>query len=76
MFMSTTGQGFKVEYPSITLHAVSRAENGPSIYCQLDEGSPEAETVEDDVVPDMRELVIVPKTAEACAYAHSTFITM
>ncbi|KIP11057.1 hypothetical protein PHLGIDRAFT_21938 [Phlebiopsis gigantea 11061_1 CR5-6] len=64
VFMSTTGRGFKVEYPSITLHAVSRAENGPSIYCQLDESSPEA-PAEDDEVPDMRELIIIPKAAEA-----------
>ena len=63
--MSITGRGFKVEYPSITLHAISRAENGPSIYCQLDESTPEAQA-DDDEIADMRELVIIPRTAEAC----------
>ncbi|KAJ7678548.1 regulator of volume decrease after cellular swelling-domain-containing protein [Mycena rosella] len=43
VFMSTTGRGFQIEYPAITLHAVSRAEAGPSIYCQLDEHAGEAE---------------------------------
>ena len=37
VFMSTTGHGFKIDYPSITLHAISRAGDRPSIYCQLDE---------------------------------------
>jgi chloride channel, nucleotide-sensitive, 1A len=37
--MSTTGRGLQIEYPSISLHAISRAaEPGTaSIYCQLDE---------------------------------------
>lgn len=36
--MSTTGKGFQITYPSITLHAISRSGEGPaSIYCQLDE---------------------------------------
>lgn len=38
VFMSTTGKGFQITYPSITLHAISRSGEGPaSIYCQLDE---------------------------------------
>ncbi|KAJ3726088.1 regulator of volume decrease after cellular swelling-domain-containing protein [Lentinula raphanica] len=37
VFMSKTGKGFQIEYPSITLHAVSRGDTPPSIYCQLDE---------------------------------------
>ena len=35
--MSNTGHGFQIEYPSITLHAISRQDEQPSIYCQLDE---------------------------------------
>lgn len=35
--MSNTGHGFQIEYPSITLHAISRQDGQPSIYCQLDE---------------------------------------
>ena len=37
LFMSNTGRGFQIEYPSITLHAISRRDGQPSIYCQLDE---------------------------------------
>jgi len=62
VFMSSTGRGFQVKYPAITLHAISRADgSSPSIYCQLDEAAGEApvdETSED--LSDMRELSIVP----------------
>ncbi|RDX41741.1 hypothetical protein OH76DRAFT_1411829 [Lentinus brumalis] len=67
VFISATGKGFQVDYPSITLHAISRAEAGPSIYCQLDD-APAAEAavqVEEDDVANMRELVIVPKDSSA-----------
>ncbi|KAI0749896.1 regulator of volume decrease after cellular swelling-domain-containing protein [Daedaleopsis nitida] len=69
VFLSATGRGFQVEYPSITLHAISRAESGPSIYCQLDEPSPEepAEATEEDGedASGMRELVIIPQNPSA-----------
>lgn len=67
--MSTTGVGFQIEYPAITLHAVSRGESGPSIYCQLDEsfgevnGGPAANEDEDT---EMRELTVVPKNSDSC----------
>ncbi|ESK85124.1 methylosome subunit [Moniliophthora roreri MCA 2997] len=65
-FTSTTGRGFQIEYPSITLHAISRSQSGPSIYCQLDETSVEVNgntASEGDAVEDMdmRELNIVPQ---------------
>lgn len=63
MFMSATGRGFQIEYPAITLHAVSRANSGPSIYCQLDEQPESGETslnTELDGANDMRELSIIP----------------
>lgn len=64
--MSSTGKGLQIEYPSITLHAISRAENGPSIYCQLDESAPEVlAAANDEDTTDMRELIIVPKTVES-----------
>jgi len=63
VFMSTTGHGFQIGYPAITLHAVSRAESGPSIYCQLDEQAGVTNSLDDDaVIADMRELCIVPQT--------------
>ena len=67
--MSSTGRGIQVEYPTITLHAVSRAESGPSIYCQLDENpgsaEQEVENGEEDEITPMRELNIVPQNAAA-----------
>jgi nucleotide-sensitive chloride channel 1A len=63
--MSVTGRGFQLEYPSITLHAISRTESGPSIYCQLDEtpAGDQPDNGEDD--SPMRELKIVPERVEA-----------
>lgn len=63
--MSITGRGFQLEYPSITLHAISRTESGPSIYCQLDEtpAGDQPGNCEDD--SPMRELKIVPERVEA-----------
>jgi chloride channel, nucleotide-sensitive, 1A len=60
-------QGFQIPYPAITLHAISRVDTGPSIYCQLDDSyNPNlvngtgASELEDDEAGEMRELVIVP----------------
>ncbi|KAG7089626.1 hypothetical protein E1B28_011291 [Marasmius oreades] len=66
VFISATARGFQIDYPSITLHAVSRSESGSSIYCQLDESSGELEVEadnEEDMV--MRELNIVPQDASS-----------
>jgi len=62
VFMGHAGRGFQIPYPSITLHAISRAASGPSIYCQLDDNIGEEATIEstEDVV-EMRELTVVPQ---------------
>ncbi|OJT09540.1 Methylosome subunit pICln [Trametes pubescens] len=69
VFMSATGRGFQLEYPSITLHAISRGEQGPSIYCQLDDtiNAPENTKPQNDEedVADMSELTILPKDPSA-----------
>jgi chloride channel, nucleotide-sensitive, 1A len=67
--MSTSGRGFQIPYPAITLHAVSRAESGPSIYCQLDDSTdaPEATSANDEGT-EMRELTIIPQNAASCKY--------
>ncbi|KZT68770.1 hypothetical protein DAEQUDRAFT_765975 [Daedalea quercina L-15889] len=68
VFMSASGRGWSVEYPSITLHAISRAESGPSIYCQLDAALAHAdgdEPVDEDADTEMKELIVVPKDAAA-----------
>jgi chloride channel, nucleotide-sensitive, 1A len=72
-FVSSTGKGFQVPYPSITLHAVSRAEAGPSIYCQLDDQTtpPDGDAAlqngngEDEEDFPMRELSIIPQDASS-----------
>ena len=64
-FISVTGRGFQVEYPSITLHAISRTESGPCIYCQLDETPIGNQTDNDDDDVPMRELKIIPERVEA-----------
>lgn len=47
-------------YTSITLHAISRAESGPSIYCQLDEAGQAGDDDETGADAEMREMNIVP----------------
>lgn len=64
-FISTTGRGFQLEYPSITLHAISRAESGSHLYCQLDEASTGDQPASDEGDSPMRELKIVPERVEA-----------
>lgn len=65
VFFSATGRGFQIEYPSITLHAISRTESGPCIYCQLDETLTGDRAENDEDESPMRELKIVPERVEA-----------
>ncbi len=66
--MSASGRGFQVEYPSITLHAVSRAESGPCIYCQLDESNPGQSAEGED--SKMSELSLIPTNPGSCTFIH------
>ncbi|KAG8686588.1 hypothetical protein FRC09_014030 [Ceratobasidium sp. 395] len=61
-FIWPSGSGFTIEYPRITLHAVSRGEAGPFVYCQLDEGDPTATggAEDEDEDAEMREMKIIP----------------
>lgn len=73
VFMSNSSQGFQIPYPAITLHAVSRGESGPSIYCQLDDTVDKSESISPattDDATEMRELTIVPQNQASCAYFH------
>lgn len=65
--MSITGRGFQVEYPAITLHAVSRGER-PSIYCQLDDSISEPSTP-DETISELRELSIIPQNPESRTFS-------
>ncbi|KAH8117764.1 regulator of volume decrease after cellular swelling-domain-containing protein [Phellopilus nigrolimitatus] len=64
---SSSGRGFQVEYPFITLHAISRADSGPCIYCQLDEPSPQDDIDGEasDVSNELRELKFIPESASS-----------
>jgi hypothetical protein len=64
---SSASRGFQIEYPAITLHAVSRAASGPSVYLQLDETAGDPNAGGDDF-SDMRELNIVPISVDSRAY--------
>lgn len=69
VYMSSSGRGFQIEYPAITLHAVSRGESGSSIYCQLDESigtnGKITEQDGDEHDSEMRELSIIPKRVDS-----------
>lgn len=75
MFMSQSGRGFQIPYPAITLHAVSRAATGPSIYCQLDdsvgEELPATDTTDDAI--EMRELTIIPQNQASRTFPPPVF---
>lgn len=87
-FISTTGKGFQITYPSITLHAISRSGEGPpSIYCQLDEtdysqiqtttavnGAGEGGEEEVPEMQEMRELHIISSKPESRAYCSCPFL--
>ncbi len=67
--------GFQIEYPAITLHAVSRGESGPAIYCQLDETYGDANGISVNATAEnedaeMRELTIFPQRPEAGAFTY------
>ncbi|KAF9493399.1 hypothetical protein BDN71DRAFT_1395091 [Pleurotus eryngii] len=69
VFMSANGRGIQIEYPSITLHAISRSDDAPSIYCQLDDAVPSSTSASadikdrDDDLTEMREMNIIPSAA-------------
>jgi nucleotide-sensitive chloride channel 1A len=59
-FASASGKCLQVTYPTISLHAISRADLGPSIYCQLDEllNAEEEPSADEEDATEMRELRI------------------
>lgn len=66
---ASSGRGFQVEYPNIILHAISRADSGPCIYCQLDETASNTEangaTEDEEPESDLLELKIIPESASS-----------
>jgi len=37
VYQSSTGRTLQIEYPAIALHATSRGDSAPYVYCQIDE---------------------------------------
>ncbi|CEP12441.1 hypothetical protein [Parasitella parasitica] len=69
-FYSETAQsGIAVEYPDIIIHAISRQDGQPNIYCQLDTGLffPNQELPEDDQEREetVTELRLIPRDGGA-----------
>ncbi|KZW02767.1 hypothetical protein EXIGLDRAFT_664760 [Exidia glandulosa HHB12029] len=61
-------RGFSTDYPTLILHAISRGEEGPMLYCQLDESIGLRENEDDDPEAEfdtLRELKIVPSSPDA-----------
>lgn len=72
--MNASGsKGFAVPYPNVTLHAVSRSDNGPSIYCQID-SNPDADLAaggeDDGDIADLIELTIIPTDPNSGKHLH------
>jgi len=60
---SSSGRGFSIQYPSITIHAVSRSGSSPIVYLQLQNSSADADAdaeVGKDEDLEMSELKIRP----------------
>jgi nucleotide-sensitive chloride channel 1A len=77
--MSPSGsKGFTVPYPSITLHAISRSDSGPFIYCQIDkslaENEGEPEHSEDDEVVDLIEMSLIPAEPTSGKFALASHV--
>jgi nucleotide-sensitive chloride channel 1A len=65
---STPSKGFQITYRNITLHAISRSEEKPYLYCQLDDNpdATEEEADAQDYEPQIRDLKIVPEDPSSC----------
>lgn len=61
-FLSATGKGIRIEYQTITLHAVARGDASPKVYCQLSENTEDLNDNEEESENNdaMRELNLVP----------------
>ena len=62
----SSGRGFKVDYPSIILHAVSRDASSPHIYCQLADMAVDTSTLVTNGLPVARGTNGVAVTTAEC----------
>ncbi|KAG1052524.1 hypothetical protein G6F43_005350 [Rhizopus delemar] len=68
-YSESSGSGIAVEYPDIIIHAASRQEGQPNIYCQLDSGIffpnqqlPQDEEERQEIVTELR---LIPRDSGA-----------
>ncbi|KAI9278425.1 regulator of volume decrease after cellular swelling-domain-containing protein [Phascolomyces articulosus] len=78
-YSESAGSGIAVEYPDIIIHAISRQDGRPSIYCQLEAGRffpnqqlPEDEEEREDTVTELKFMPQDPGALEAIYMAMST----
>ncbi|KAI8149622.1 regulator of volume decrease after cellular swelling-domain-containing protein [Fennellomyces sp. T-0311] len=78
-YSESTGSGIAVEYPDIIIHAISRQDGRPSIYCQLEAGRffPNQQLPEDpeeleETVTELKFMPEDPGSLEAIYMAMST----
>ncbi|KAG2233529.1 hypothetical protein INT48_003400 [Thamnidium elegans] len=71
-YSESAKSGIAVQYPDIIIHAISRQEGQPNIYCQLDAGLffpnqqlPEDEQEREETVTELR---LIPRDGGACIY--------
>jgi nucleotide-sensitive chloride channel 1A len=62
------GSGIAVEYRDIIIHAISRQNGDPAIYCQLDAGLffPNQQLPEEDLDDIVTELNFTPVDTNSC----------
>ena len=70
-YSATAGSGIAVEYPDIIIHAISRQDGRPSIYCQLEQDRffpnqqlPEDEEERQDIVTELKFMPQDPGTCK------------
>lgn len=69
-YSESAKSGIAVQYPDIIIHAISRQDGQPNIYCQLDAGLffPNQQLPEDEqeLEETVTELRLIPKDGGAC----------
>lgn len=69
-YSDSAKSGIAVEYPDIIIHAISRQQGQPNIYCQLDAGlffpNQQLPEDEDERAETVTELRLIPRDGGAC----------
>ena len=75
VYHSSTGRTLQVEYPSIALHATSRGDSSPYVYCHLDEPpAADAPAPDADDTLVMRVLLLTPQDPASREFRSNTYV--